>query len=160
MNGGADVNNRQSFDKYISENLDSAYRFAYICTKNKEDAEDVLNESVMRALKGINNLKDAGYIKTWFYRIIINTSATYLKKNRKTVSMDYAPYIADGKCDDYSVLTVESLTRTLDEKYRSVVVLRFCEDMPIKDIAKVLGENENTVKTRLYTALKILKKEV
>lgn len=154
------MNNRQSFEKYISENLDAAYRFAYICTKNREDAEDVLNESVIRALKGINNLKDRRYIKTWFYRIIINTSSSYLKKNRSTVPLEYESYMPYGRNDDYSALTVDSLIRTLDEKYRSIIILRFCEDMPIKDIAKILNENENTVKTRLYTALRILKKEV
>lgn len=154
------MNNRQSFEKYISENLDAAYRFAYICTKNREDAEDVLNESVIHALKGINNLKDRRYIKTWFYRIIINTSSSYLKKNRSTVPLEYESYMPYGRNDDYSALTVDSLIRTLDEKYRSIIILRFCEDMPIKDIAKILNENENTVKTRLYTALRILKKEV
>ena len=50
--------------------------------------------------------------------------------------------------------------KRLDEKYRSVIVLRFFEDMPIKDIAYILNVNENTVKTRLYTALKILKEDL
>lgn len=149
---------REEFEKFISANLDSAYRFAFILTQKREDAEDVVNESVIRALNGIGKLRNRQYMKTWFYRIIINTSASYIKKNRRAVLSERD--ITEAIYDDYSVLTIESLTHMLDEKHRNIVVLRFCEDMPIKDIAEILCENENTVKTRLYKALKILKREV
>lgn len=151
---------KDEFEKFISANLDAVYRFALILTKNKEDAEDVVSESVIRAMRGISKLKNPEYMKTWFYRIVINTSVSYMKKNKRTLSLETEVFTPEITHDDYSVLTVESLIRTLDEKYRSIIVLRFCEDMPLKDIADILGENENTVKTRLYTALKILKREV
>ncbi len=151
---------KDEFEKFISKNLDAVYRFALILTKNKEDAEDVVNESVIRAIRGINKLKNRQYMKTWFYRIVINTARSYMKKNRRTLSLETEIFTFEITNDDYSALTIESLINTLDEKYRSIIVLRFCEDMPIKDIADILGENENTVKTRLYKALKILKREV
>lgn len=154
------MKSKDEFEKFISANLDAVYRFALILTKNKEDAEDVVSESVIRAMRGINKLKKPEYMKTWFYRIVINTSVSYMKKNKRTLSLETEVFAPEVTHDDYSVLTVESLIRTLDEKYRSIIVLRFCEDMPLKDIADILGENENTVKTRLYTALKILKREV
>lgn len=150
---------RREFERFISENIDAVYRFAFVFTKNKEDAEDVVNESVIRALRGIKNLRDSRYMKTWFYRIVINTSYSYMKKRSNTISFEDEYYLSEGEYDDYSALTVESLIHMLDEKYRSIIVLRFCEDMQIKDIAHILDENENTVKTRLYKALKMLKKE-
>ena len=48
----------------------------------------------------------------------------------------------------------------LPKEYLEIITLRYFEDMKLKDISEVIGVNENTVKTRLYKALKILKKEV
>ena len=59
--------------------------------------------------------------------------------------------------DDYSQLTFMDMINILDEPYRVIIVLRFFEQMPLKDIAQLLELNENTVKTRLYRGLYLLK---
>ena len=155
------MTNRQLFETYISQHINSIYRFAYTYTTNQEDAEDVVNESVLKALKSINSLRNPNQIGTWLYRIVANTALTNIKKNKKIVYMDpvdMADVQDDG--DDFSDISFEQMIGVLEPKYKSIVVLRFFERMPLEDIAHILDENLNTVKTRLYKALKILRIEM
>ena len=155
------MTNKQLLETYISKHINSIYRFAYTYTTNKEDAEDVVNESVLKALKSINSLRNPNQIGTWLYRIVANTALTNIKKNRKIVCMDpvdMADVQDDG--DDFSDISFEQMIGVLEPKYKSIVVLRFFERMPLEDIALILDENLNTVKTRLYKALKILRIEM
>lgn len=62
--------------------------------------------------------------------------------------------------DDHSQINLQIILDKLEVKYREIIVLRFMEDMTIKEIAQVTGINESTVKTRLYRALEILKVEM
>lgn len=150
---------RKEFEQYIEKSFNEIYRFAYIYTHSKEIAEDVVSESVIKALKGIKSLKNPEYMKTWFYRIIINTAYTYMKKQSRVVYFEDMVSAENHTFDDYSKITLESLFDCLNPEQRSIVVMRFFEDMKIGDIAKILDINENTVKTRLYAALGKLKIE-
>ncbi|TGE39884.1 sigma-70 family RNA polymerase sigma factor [Desulfosporosinus fructosivorans] len=155
------MTNKQLFETYIFQHINSIYRFAYTYTTNQEDAEDVVNESVLKALKSINSLRNPDQIGTWLYRIVANTALTNIKKNKKIVYMDpidMADVQDDG--DDFSDISFEQMIGVLEPKYKSIVVLRFFERMPLEDIALILDENLNTVKTRLYKALKILRIEM
>lgn len=152
------MNKKQLFENFVTQNIDGAYRFAYSYMKNREDAEDIVNESVIKALKSISSLRDTTYIKPWFYKIIVNTALTSIRRKSKRSTTPYE----EAECpltveDDYSNLTFESLTQLLEPKYREIIILRFCEKMSLIEIADVLQLNENTVKTRLYTAIKTLK---
>lgn len=149
---------RAKFENYITQNLDEVFRFAYMYTKNKEYAEDVISESIVRALSSAASLKKTEYVKTWFYRIVINTANTYMKKQGRTVNIESAAERSTE--DDYSEINLGSMFSLLDDKMRIIVTMRYLEDMKIAEIAKVLGENENTVKTRLYKALKILRADL
>lgn len=151
---------RKQFESFLEKNLDSAYRFAYSCTGNREDAEDAVSESVIKALKALGSLKNEAYMKTWFFRIIINTSKDMHRKNSKTVFIGDEKVFSNenGVEDDYSRVNLESLFGCLTEEQRAVMVLRFFEDMKLSQIAEVLSVNENTVKTRLYKALEVIKK--
>ena len=59
--------------------------------------------------------------------------------------------------DEYNYSSFDDMIRILPEKYKEVIVLRYFEDMSIAEVATVLDLNENTVKTRIHRALKILK---
>lgn len=62
------MNKKQLFENYLMENIDSAYRFAYTYAKNREDAEDIVNESVVKAIKSINQLQMPKYIKPCYIK--------------------------------------------------------------------------------------------
>lgn len=158
------MNKKAIVKKYLAESIDPAYRFAYTYVKNKEDAEDVVSESIIKALHAADSLKNPVRIKPWFYKIISNTALSLLEKNKKLVYSDSESFTSDEYSDDsFTVLSdadFDDIIKILDVKYRSIIVLRFMEDMKISDIAKILETSESTVKTRLYAALKILKADM
>ena len=153
------MNKKQLFEKYITTNLYSAYRFAYTYTKNKYDAEDVVSESIIKALNAAETIRSPEYIKTWFYKIIANTAINNLKKKNRFDEFSEKENEISME-DDHSQINLQIILDKLEVKYREIIVLRFMEDMTIKEIAQVTGINESTVKTRLYRALEILKVEM
>ena len=148
---------KKLFEQFITANLDYAYRFAFSYTKNREEAEDVVGESVVKALKAVDSLKDEAKMKPWFSHILVNTALNRLKADRLTASLDDGDTPEPSMTEEFSQLEFESLLNDLDENYRPIIIMRFLEDMKISEIAEILDINENTVKTRLYKALSLLR---
>ena len=146
---------RKLIENYTIENKEKLYRIAFSYTKNKEDALDIVQES---ALKSANTLKNPQYIKTWYYKILTRTAIDYIRKNSKYIPLD-TEYSAEtvGKYDDYEDIDLKRALDLLTYDQRVIITLRFFEDMKIKDIAEITGENINTIKTRLYKALEVLR---
>ena len=145
--------------EYAIKYKENHYRLAYSYVRNTEDALDIVQESIYKAISSIDSLKNHNYIKTWFYRIVVNTSLDFLRKRRKVdiVDEDVLISLDSGIVDDYSNLDLQEALDNLPDKYRTVVVLRYFEDLKIEEIAEVLNENVNTVKTRLYKSLEKLR---
>lgn len=153
-------NKKEKLKLYITNNLDKLYRLAFSYAKNEHDAEDIVNESVKRALDAIYQLEKEEFLGTWMYRIVINTASSYMKVKSKLIYIDEVIENTLVKEDKYQDTDLYNMVMKLDSKYRIVIVLRFYEDMAIDKIAEVLNENVSTVKTRLYKALKLLKIEM
>lgn len=151
---------KEKLKLYITNNLDKLYRLAFSYAKNEHDAEDIVNESVKRALDAIYQLEKEEFLGTWMYRIVINTAVSYMKMKSKLIYIDEIIENTLVKEDKYQDTDLYNMVMKLDSKYRIVIVLRFYEDMAIDKIAEVLNENVSTVKTRLYKALKLLKIEM
>lgn len=148
---------KEKLKTYVTNNIDKIYRLAFSYTKNQADAEDIVNESIKKALNSINSLKNDSYIGTWFYRIVVNTANTHLKSKSKII---YIEDISENTLiteDNYKDTDIYNQVMKLDIKYREVIILKYYEDMTFEQITDVLNENINTVKTRLYTALNKLK---
>lgn len=150
---------KELLKEYVTKNIDRLYRLAFSYSKTEQYAEDIVNESVVRALAAIDTLRNEEYIGTWMYRIVINTANTYLKKQAKIIYLDDS-MIEDGLLDKYRDVDLYKEIMRLEDKYRIIIVLRFFEDQSIEKIAEILSENVNTVKTRLYAALDKLKKNM
>lgn len=153
-------NKKEKLKLYITNNLDKLYRLAFSYAKNEHDAEDIVNESVKRALDAIYQLEKEEFLGTWMYRIVINTASSYMKMKSKLIYIDEVIENTLVKEDKYQDTDLYNMVMKLDSKYRIVIVLRFYEDMAIDKIAEALNENVSTVKTRLYKALKLLKIEM
>lgn len=150
---------RKLVENFIKNNISSAYRFAFTYMKNQQDAEDVVSESIIKALKASDSVRDMSRLKPWFYKIVSNTAINNLKKNMKVIPFEEL----DDKNlyeDSYDISNFDEMLNKLPKEYIEIITLRYLEDMKIKDISDILSINENTVKTRLYRALKILKEDV
>lgn len=151
---------REKLETYVTENINKIYRLAFSYVKNEHDAEDVVNESVKRALDGIEQLRNDEFLGTWFFRIVTNTSNTYLKSKSKLIYLDEIVEDSLTVEDKYQDTDLYDAIMKLDSKYRIVIILKFYEDMTIERISEILDENISTVKTRLYKALKKLRLEI
>ena len=103
-------------------------------------------------------MKDADAMRTWFYRILVNVCTDRLRDRRREApvapeDLDPGSYEDPLPSDDTLAHRVEALPPEL----RTVVKLRFCEELPLKEISAVLNCPLSTVKTRLYTGLKKLR---
>lgn len=150
---------KKNFSNYVIENKEKYYRLAYSYVKNKEDALDIVQESIYKAISSLSTIESPEYIKTWFYRIVINTSLDFLRKQKKIIITDdeTLEFYSPGADDNYEDIDLQRALEELPPNYRSIIVLRFFEDLKIEEIADVLELNVNTVKTRLYSALKKLR---
>ncbi|MFS0782013.1 RNA polymerase sigma factor [Bacillus sp. 1P06AnD] len=147
------------FIPFVLEHKENMYRLAYSYVKNKEDALDIVQDSIQKAIVAIQNKKRPEYVKSWLYRIVVNTSIDFLRKQKRVdvVDDDTLQSYSPGTKDTYENIDLENAMAELPEKYRIIVILKFFEDLKLEEIASVLDINQNTIKTRLYKALRMLR---
>lgn len=148
--------------QYITENQNKFYRLAYSYVQDQESALDVVQNAIIRGLENCYSLKNPIALKTWFYRIIVNEALQYLRKHKRetplleehTAAMIYTePAFAETRAAYDAVMR-------LPEQMKTIVLLHYYEDLTLKQIAEITETNLSTVKTRLYSALKQLKKHL
>lgn len=146
----------------ILEDKGKFYRIAFTYVKNKEDALDIVQESIHKALKTVHTVDQPERVKSWFYRIIVNTSLDLLRKQKREIIVDEdtLEFVSPISNDAYENVDLARILDELPPKYRIIIILKFFEDLTIREISEVLHENENTVKTRLYKALKMLRIQI
>ena len=136
----------KAVEQEILASYDKLYRLAFSYVKNEQDAMDVVQESVYKAMKNASQIKEKKYIKTWLWRIVINTAVDATRRQSRFVSDDQVQ--EEGQEDRY------------EEKERKVIMLKVFEEWTIREIADCLHENPNTVKSMLYRGLKKLRGKV
>ena len=149
--------------EYIKENQEKLYRIAYTYTKNQEKALDVVQEAITKSLENINKLRHEEYVKTWFYRILLN-EAIKASKNDKTFvdydSVEKELHINSHENELVEKIDIYETIQKLNEKLKTVIILRFFENLKIEEIAYITKTNSNTVKSRLYKGMEKIKKEI
>lgn len=153
---------KDELSQFVLDNQNKFYRISFSYVKNKEAAMDVIQDAVVNAFANYDSLKQPEYLKTWFYRILINSAITYLRKNKKYVLTEDFVEILDSKenVNDNDYIDLYNAVKNLPPKLKTVVILRYFEDMKFSDIALITKTNESTIKTRLKTALQRLSKFV
>ncbi|AKG37298.1 sigma-70 family RNA polymerase sigma factor [Paenibacillus durus] len=152
-----------AFQALIHQEKEKLYRMAYVYMRNEADALEVFQETVYKAFKSISSLQDSRYFSTWLTRILINTAIAHLKKNRKVTAM--SPEALENIGDSYQLQLEDQLDllqamETLEEKYKTVLLLRYYKDYSVKQISEILGCPEGTVKTNIHRGLSILRKKL
>ena len=142
----------------LVEQYEKYYRMAYSYVRSESDAQDIVQEAAYKAIYHAGKLKKPEFTDTWICRIVINEAINYVKKNKK-------PYVdleeADvGREAVYEDVDLKAAIDKLPPKDKTIIILRFFEDMSLEQIAQICGENINTVKSRLYRTLKKLKLEL
>ena len=149
--------------EYIKENQEKLYKIAYTYTKNQETALDVVQEAITKSLENINKLRNEEYVKTWFYRILINEAINASKSNKYFIEYELATnelYSVSHENDLVENIDIYTIIQKLNQKLKTVIILRFFENLKIDEIAYITKTNANTVKSRLYKGMEEIKKEI
>lgn len=150
--------NNKAFVELLQNEKIKLYKMAYIYMKNENDALDVVQETVARAYSKIHTVKEERYFTTWLMRILINTAIETLRKNQKIVP------ILEQQSEQIQVLSYDErldllqAIEQLEEKYKTVILLKYYRDLSTKDIADLLDCPEGTVKTNVHRGIQQLKK--
>lgn len=147
------------FVSFIRANKERFYYLAYSYTKNEQDALDVVQDSIQKALLSLSTLQDEQHMKSWFYKIVVRTAIDFLRKHKREQVVDNEKLVvlSPKQVDTYDNIDLTGALNRLSTTYREVIILRYFEDLKIEDVAHVLDINVNTAKSRLYKALKLLR---
>ena len=148
----------QQLTDYLVAHQEDFYRLAFSYVKNRDAALDVVQESIVKALAKADTVRRPEYIKTWFYRILLNESMNHYRRTRRLVPLeDAAPDGPAPAGDPAERLDLYDAIERLEPREQAIIRLRFFEDMKLEEIARVTATNLNTVKSRLYKSLRKLR---
>jgi RNA polymerase sigma-70 factor (ECF subfamily) len=127
------------------------YRVARGYLRNDDDAADAIGAAVLSCFEHLPELRDTRYFKTWLIRILINECGKIAGQNSRSVALDDIP---EPQCEDscekvHVNMEFSMLMDSLDEQYRLVLILRYAEQMSVKEIAAATDLSVDAVKQRL-----------
>lgn len=133
------------------------YRIAYIYVKNEDDALEIVQEAIYKVFLNIKKLKQSEFFNTWITKIIINSSLDYIKKRNRLIYISEEKELEKNAIEDMEYIDLYKAVDSLEGLYKTVIILKYFEDLKIKDIAKVLDITESNVKNYIHKALKQLR---
>jgi RNA polymerase sigma-70 factor (ECF subfamily) len=148
------------------------YGISYDFTGNHDDAEDILQEVLIKVYQSLNRFRGESRLSTWLHRVTINTCLDRARRGSPPMTSSeellpdrFAAESPSGNPEKSAEAMriqshIEDALRTLTPLERSVFILRNYRELPIKDVAQVLGRSEGTVKNMLWRALKKLQKRL
>ncbi|MBU3191547.1 sigma-70 family RNA polymerase sigma factor [Clostridium bowmanii] len=156
----------EEFIKLIHKCKEKLYRIAFAYLKNEQNSLDAVSQSIYKAYMNMNELKTPKFFNTWIIRILINTCNLILKHDNKVIYIeDYNEInnINESLDTEFKIDSNIDLYNSIDklsERFKSIVILKYLEDMTISQVSEILDLPEGTVKVYLRRALKILKTEL
>lgn len=148
-------------EEEVLNSYEMMYRIAFSYVHNPDDAMDIVQESAYKAIYNAGQVKNEKYIKTWICKIVIHASVDFMKKNQKEIPVEQLYGMDEPSVQDtYQDFDTMQALDSLEEREKAVVILRYFEDRKLEDIAIILDENINTIKSILYRSLKKLKIEI
>ena len=167
-----------SFELLLTGLVNPAYGYAFRLTRNRADAEDLIQEAALLAHRGFASFEPGTNFKAWFFKILTNCYRSKYRRERRrpTVGLDDTPdlyiYSRSGEAgfptegpdpaaallDKLGTERVEAALGQLPEEYRIVATLYFMQDFSYEEIARAVECPVGTVRSRLHRARKMLQK--
>jgi len=154
----------EAYNLLVSRWEKRIYNYLLRLVKNREDALDLSQDAFLKAYQNLRKLDDPGRFAPWLYRIAHNEAYSYLRKNRPETELDeaqFAPWMEPGPSRRMlpieTSLAVERAMKVLSDDQREAVVLKIYQGFKFEEMAEILGCPVSTAKSRLYTALDLLK---
>lgn len=155
---------RPSLEQIVSDYLGPITQLAYRLLGWQVDVEDVVQDVFLSAAQNLNSLRDTSCIKAWLFQITLNKCRTWRWRQKLRWRFWAAQYpdqeiaVFDTPCDiQERNAWIRSAVGALPAKYREAVVLRYLEQLPASEAAKILKINKNTLNVRLLRARTMLR---
>lgn len=168
---------RNAFAELVELYKDKIFHLAYRMLNNKQEAEDAVQETFLRVYTNLHRYDEYQKFSTWIFRIGTNLCIDKLRRRKQTYSLDAE--MTDGEGNDYYAMLpsdedtpekqlivsetqaqIHRAIETLPEKYKSVVILRYLQDMSLQEISDVLDMPVTTIKTRVHRGREYLRKKL
>jgi RNA polymerase sigma-70 factor, ECF subfamily len=152
---------RDAFIKLIESKKSQMYKTALMQLNSSTDALDAVQESILIAFERIYTLKEPEHFNTWLIRILLNQCHDIQRERKKVIPIEevYEGKDNENYCKDFEKIELKEMMKSLDGIYRTVLDLRYNEDMKVEDIARTLEIPAGTVKSRINKALKLLRRQ-
>lgn len=166
MNEKNPENYQKTFMECYENHSDSLFRYCLYKTSDREKALDLTQDAFMKTWEYIEEGNQVKNLKSLLFTIANNLIIDFYRK-KKTLSLDniieggvdFKDESYKDKVDEYDTNLVKSLLQDLDESYKDVIIMRYIEDMTVKEIAKILGETENNISVKIHRGIAKVKEK-
>lgn len=135
------------FEEVVKKYNQTVVSVCIMRLKNFDDAEDCFQNTFVNLYRSSPEFESENHLKAWLIRVAINECNNYIKKNKKTVSIEEYENCAVSFPEDETDISWALLK--LEQKYRDVIYLYYCQKYKVSEIAQILNKNQNTIKTLL-----------
>ncbi len=168
----------QIFNKEFMPHIDAMYNFAYRLTNDEDDANDLIQDTYLKAFRFINSFQEGTNAKAWLFRILKNSFINdYRKKSKEPSKVDYQEVetvynsVEDAEFESTTDLRLESVQDMIGDEvalalnglpidFRTVIILCDIEGFTYEEMAKILDIPIGTVRSRLHRARNLLKEKL
>lgn len=168
---------QSAFEEIVTLFQHRLYHVCFRMLSNRQEAEDIAQEAFVRAYMNIHTFDQKRKFSTWLFRIATNLCIDRIRKKKPDYYLDanvpgtegltmYSQIAADEELPEDVVERMETQERIqyeisrLPDKYRTVIVLRYLEELPLKEISDILELPLGTVKTRIHRGRGVLRKQM
>lgn len=169
--------NQDAFEDIVTFFQHRLYHVCYRMLGNAQEAEDIAQEAFVRAYVNIHTFDQKRKFSTWLFRIATNLCIDRIRKKKPDYYLDaevpgtegldmYSQLAASGELPEEEVEKMEMQQRVqyeisrLPDKYRSVIILRYMEELSLQEIGDILELPLGTVKTRVHRGREVLRKQM
>ena len=164
----AQQHDQMALTQLYEENFDKIYRYIVLKIGERTEAEDMTQQVFINALKSISSFKWKGApFSAWLYRIAHNQVVDYLRKKSKRATVPLNESLRDKDPNPATMmenkLDIEQLAmaaKRLTKAQQEVISLRFTSDLPIAQVARIMGRSEGAVKALQHSAVSALRREL
>ena len=150
--------------------LDALYGFALSLTRNQPDADDLVQETYLRAFRFAHRFEPGTHLRAWLFQILRNTFLTFYRRgSRELAILDKDDTSAEGN-DRWdpeapavpvaATVDIERALGELPEEFRTALLLSDLEGFPLDEIAEIMGTPVGTVKSRIFRARRLLRRRL
>ncbi len=155
---------RADFAKLVEEHQDRLRGFLYRMTGSKQDAQDLAQDTFVKAYRNLQRYDSKYSFTTWLYTIARRTAYNHFRDTKSTVPLDHGWLEAEGDRPDEKACQQDEghwiweVVKSLKPHYREALILKYVEDLSIEEVSKVMDKSKTNVKIILFRARNQLKR--